>query len=316
MFKFKSRFGCEIMEGSFSSNIISYLEDFLVHCKHYETIFDDLKKNLKPRELINCYCHILENKTDIKLLNATIRDINKTRYFDCMEALLKFIQKDFNNNNYFDLKVLAIKVVSNYQNKACVPILLNCLNDKNSNYKIRLAAAEALGKIGDKNAFESLSNVINDEKENSAYIKESAVTALGMLGDNRALDVFDTILNTKQMFLDKFSYIKERIIEAISKLEISKDKKALNILKNALMDNSPRIRISAIEALQNSEFDNSYELIYDRLLYDDNLEVKKNALIALYNISDRKILDKVLEGDYAPELKTCADDIIREYENE
>ena len=304
------------MSGTFSSNIILYLENVLTRNERCETIFEDLKKNFKQREIISCYCYILENKTDIDLLNATIREINKIKYFDCMGSLLEFIKRDFNDNKYFDLKVLAIKTVSNYKDTACVPVLLNCLNDKNSNYKIRLAAAEALGKIGDRNAFESLSNVVNDEKENSAYIKESAVTALGMLGDERALDVFDSILNTKQMFLDKFSYLKERIIEAISKLEISKDKKALNILKNALMDNSPQIRISAIEALQNSEFDNIYELIYDRLQYDDNLEVKKNAIVALYNISDRKILDEVLEGDFEPELKAYAGDIIREYEDE
>ena len=304
------------MQNYFSKNIIAYLEENLSHNENdYERLFEDLYNNYKPRDLIDCYKYILENKTDIKLLNYTIRSINKTRYIDVMPMLLNFLEKDFGANEYFDLKVLVIKALSNYKNTACVPVLLKCLNDKNSNYKIRLASAEALGKIGDKNAFESLSNIASDEYENSAYMKESAVVALGLLGDTRALDVFDSILKTKQMFLDKFSYLKERIVEAISKLDISKNDKALNILKTTLFDTSSRLRISAIEALSNSNFDCAYELIYDRLKYDDDIEVQKNALVALYNISDRHILDEVINGDYSSELKKYAGEIIDEYED-
>ena len=292
-------------------DIISYLEDKISHNTNYEILFDDLKNIYKPRDIIDCYKYILEYKQDFKILNAAIRDINKTKYLDVMKSMLDFIQV----NQNLDLKVLAIKVISNYKNTACVPVLLECLNDKNSNYKVRLASAEALGKIGDKNAFESLSNVIEDEKENSAYVKESAVVALGMLGDKRAIDVFEYILNTKQIFLDKFSYLKERIVEAMSKFDIAKDKRAISILKNALLDTNPQVRISAIEAVSNSDFDCAYELIYDRLIYDDNIEVKKNALIALYNISDRRILDEVINGDFDDELKKCAKKIIEDYED-
>ncbi len=299
------------MRDVFSIDIINYLEKKLSHNNNYENLFEDLQNNLSPRDLINCYKYILENKKDVLLLNKTIRHINKTRYIDCMNFLIDFIRGE---NQNADLKVLAIKAVSNYKNTACVPVLLECLNDKNSNYKIRLASAEALGTIGDKNAFDSLSNIINDEQENSAYVKESAVVALGMLGDTRAIDVFDTIINTKQIFLDKFSYLKERIVEAMSKFDISRDKKAIEILKNTLLDNKPRIRISAIEAVSNSGFDCAYDLIYDRLIYDDDMEVKKNALVALYNLSDRKILDEVLHGEFDFELKKYAKELIDENE--
>jgi hypothetical protein len=305
------------MEKKFSQEIIAYLENILSRNNtSYDYIFEDIKNKYKSIGLIECYAYILQNIRDIKLLNSTIRHINKTRYPESLYQMLNFLSSnEMSTNEYCDLKVLTIKAISNYKNTDCVPTLLQCLNDKNSNYKIRLASAEALGKIGDRNAFDSLSNIVNDNSENSAYVKESAVVALGMLGDNRALDVFDSILNTKQMFLDKFSYLKERIVEAISKLDISKDKKALNILKNALMDTSKQIRISAIETISNSDFDCSFELIYDRLLYDEDIEVKKNALIALYNISDRKILDSVIKGDFDFELKKTAKEIIDEYED-
>lgn len=192
--------------------------------------------------------------------------------------------------------------------------LLFCLDDKNSNYRVRLAAAEAIGKIGDKNAFEHLEKIVCDEDEKSTYVKESAVVALGMLGDNRAIDVFDAIMNTKQIFQEKFSALKERIIEAMSKLDISKNKKALDILKVSLMDESSQIRINTIEVLMNLNTKENYDLIYDRLKYDSDIEVKKNALIALYNLSDASILNEVIDGDYCVELKDFAREIIDEYE--
>ena len=102
----------------------------------------------------------------------------------------------------------------------------------------------------------------------------------------------------------------------MSNLDISKDKNALLILKKSLLDKSPRIRISAIETLMNAELEESYDLIYERLKYDDYIEVKKNALVALYNLSDRTILDEVLNNDFPREIQAQAIEIIKEYEED
>ncbi len=295
-------------------NIISYLNNKIEHTKDYAVLFRDLKSKCNFKELEIIYKYILENSPDEMLLNHTIRDINATKNKNCLPFLIDFILRLNNENNFLNLKVLAIKTISNFKDTSSVTALMYCLNDKNSNYKIRLACAEALGKIGDKNAFDTLGNIACDEKEKSTYVKESAVIALGMLGDKRALKVFNSIINTKQMFLSKFSYLKERIVEAMSKLDIEKDAMALNILKKSLLDPSERVRISTIETLMNSNIDESYDLIYERLKFDDSIEVKKNALVALYNISDRKILDEVINNDFENELKNYAKEIITEYE--
>lgn len=304
------------MEEYFSKKISVYLEDKLNHkIADYDKFFADLKNEFNERGLAFCCNFILEKSSDVGLLNYTIRRINQNRYRENIKALVNFILRPDIDNILIDLKVLAIKTISNYKDSSAVSALMYCLNNKDSNYKIRFASAEALGKIGDKNAFDSLSNVVVDEDEKSAYMKESAVVALGMLGDTRALDVFDSIINTKQLFLDKFSYLKERIVEAMAKFDISKEDKALRILKKSLFDSSSRLRIVAIETLMNGEFDCAYDLIYERLRYDDDIEVKKNALVALYNLSDRKILDEVISSDFPQELKDYASDIIKEYED-
>ena len=301
------------MDKILSSDIVQYLENELKNDKlNYCALFSNCKKFFPLSQNALIFNYILENKINSKLLNQTIREIKNNKLITNFEPLLDFILK----TNDVELKTLAIKTISVFKNKKAIPILLECLRDKNSNYKIRLAAADSLGKIGDKVAFETLSTIACDDDEKSAYVKESAVVALGNLGDNRALDVFSSIMSSKQMFLDKFSYLKERVVEAISKLDASKDGKAIEILKRTILDSSSRLRISAIETLMNLESDESYSLIYDRLLYDDDFEVKKNALVALYNLSDRKILDEVVNGEFSSELKSFADELIREYEDD
>ncbi len=300
----------------FQDDIISYFEENCHKVSDYDELFEAISKTFLEKKLPILFGYILKTKSDIKLLNKTIRYINKLKLKDNLCDLTDFILKPLNNNSFSDLKVLAIKTISIFKDTSCVQALLYCLNDKNSNYKIRLAAADALGKIGDKTAFETLGKIASDEGEKSVYVRESAASALGMLGDNRALDIFESIINTKQMFLDKFSYLKEKIVEAMSRLDIEKDKKAYEILKNSLLDQSESVRIASIETIMNSNIKDSYELIYERLKSDDSLEVKKNALVALYNISDRAILDEAINGDYPEEIKQYAKEIIEEYEND
>lgn len=296
-------------------DIISYLEKELNNFKDFNELFKKLYSSFSKKECAVGYGYILKNSKNPKLINQTMREINKTKYFQNLENLIDFVLT-VNDDKLVDAKVLAIKTISNYKAKQAVNALLYCLNDKNSNYKIRLASAEALGKIGDTNAFDALTNVVSDENEKSVYVRESAVAALGQLGDNRALDVFSSILDTKEMFLDKFSYLKEKVVEAMTNLDISKNKKAVRALKSALLDKSAQIRINSIEALMNSELKESYDLIYERLKNDDDIEVRKNALIALYNLSDRKILDEILNGDYPRELQAFSLELIKEYEGE
>lgn len=299
------------MDKVLSQEIIFELENLLQDSNlSCDVLFENLLKKYKAIDVALICNYILQNKNNAKLLGCVIRFIDKNKYIQNFDTLLDFIVQI----NAIDLKVLAIKTIAKYKNTKAVPVLLNCLKDKKSNYKVRFAAADALGKIGDKNAFDSLTLIACDTDEKSAYVKESAITALGNLGDDRAIDVFSSIMSSKEVFLDKFSYLKERIIEAISKLDISKNKKAIDILKTSLLDLSPTVRINTIEALMNLDNLCGWDLIYDRLLYDDNFEVKKNALIALYNLSDRKILDEVILGDFPDELKKEAQAIINEYE--
>ena len=194
--------------------------------------------------------------------------------------------------------------------------LLYCLNNKDENYKVRFACADALGRIGDRYAVAPLIDVVKDEEERSVYLRESAASALGMLGDLRAVDPLVSILETKQGIIDKFTFLKERVIEALGKLRLDNNDRVFNALKSSLMDESSQIRINAIEALMDSDHPEAYDAIKS-CLNDVNDEVKKNALIALYNMVGRRILDEVIkEPIYADVLKVEAVSIIEEYETD
>ena len=110
-----------------------------------------------------------------------------------------------------------------------------------------------------------------------------------------------------------FDKVFARQVEALGKLNIN-NKKVLKALKNSLMDSSPMVRINAIEAIMNSGEENSVELIRPSLNDDDD-DVKKNALIAIYNLIGRDILDEVLSlPSYSQYLKEVAQELIDEYE--
>ena len=280
----------------------------------------NLSDNYTDEELIKIYNYLMGTVYNPKVLMQLIRLSDKYRDPSSLEVLVNLLLMRINLENTpydFDdlvnVRVMCAKAIANIKDTSVVGSLLYCLNNKNENYKVRLACADALGKIGDKYATAPLIDLIQDEDEKSVYLKESAVSALGVLGDEMAIDPLVSILDAKQGFLDKFSFLKERVIEALGKLSTN-NSKVIKAFKKSLMDVSPMVRINAIEAIMNSEEEDAAEIIRP-CLNDDDDEVKKNALIALYNLTGRDILDEVIAmPSYGEFLKNTAKELIEEYE--
>ncbi|MBQ8168303.1 HEAT repeat domain-containing protein, partial [bacterium] len=211
---------------------------------------------------------------------------------------------------------MCAKAIANYKDTDAVTPLLYCLNNKDEHYKVRLSCADALGKIGDKYAVAPLIEVMKDEEEKSVYLRESAASALGLIGDMRALDPLVSILETKQGLMNKFTFLKERVIEALTKLRLDDNDRVFHALKSSLSDESVQVRINAIEALMESNHPEAVQTI-KTCLDDNDEEVRKNALIALYNIEGRDILDEVISLPvYHQSLKEEAKFMIEEYEDD
>ncbi len=280
-----------------------------------------LEKHYTRDELVLIYNYILANVKNSEILMNTIRCADKIRDNSTLDALLDILLMKNNfectqeeKDNFINVRAMSAKAIANLKNTAAVTPLLYCLNNKEENYKIRLACADALGKLGDRYAVAPLIEVVTDQNERSVYVKESAACALGLIGDVRAVEPLVNILNSSRGILNRFTFLKERVIEALGKLASSEF--VFSALKNSLVDDSAQVRISAIEAIMNSENPKSSETIKP-LLQDKDEEVRKNALIALYNLDGRDILDEVISLPIYPDsLKEEAQNLIDEYEEE
>ena len=273
---------------------------------------DSLETKYSEDEFV-CICnHFLTICNNQDILMYLLRCVDKYRQKTSLGLILDLL---LNKSNSVSLRSMAAKAIANFKDTSVVTPLLYCLNDKDEHYKVRLACADALGRVGDKYAVAPLINIVQDEDEKSVYVRESAAVALGMIGDYRAIDPLISILEAKKGFIDKFTFLKERVIEVLGKFNFSSER-VFKALEHTLMDESAQIRINAIEALMDSEDERAYPAIKN-MLEDRDDEVKKNALIALYNMVGRDILDEILEDANASDfLKQEAVNIIDEYETE
>lgn len=271
---------------------------------------DGLESVYMEDDLVAIYNYFLSLCKNQDVLMYLIKCVDKYRQQSSLAIIVDLLLEKENSVN---LRSMCAKAIANFKDTSAVTPLLYCLNNKEENYKLRLACADALGRVGDKYAVAPLINIVQDEDEKSVYVRESAAVALGMLGDMRAVDPLVSILESKKGFLDKFTFLKERIIEVLGKFNFNSDR-VFNALKHSLTDELPQIRINAIEALMDSEDERAYDLIKE-MLDDLDEEVIKNALIALYNMRGRDILDEVLsEKKYSERVKKEAQFMIEEYE--
>ena len=283
---------------------------------------DKLRNTYQKKDLISIYNYMLIHAVEPEVIMHLIRCVDIYRDKSSLEYLVDILLvKNASNTDeetkekYNNVRVMCAKAIANQKNTDVVSSLLYCLNNKDENYRVRLACADALGRIGDRFAVAPLIEVVKDENEKSVYLRESAVSALGLLGDSRAIDPLVSILETKQGIMDKFSFLKERAIEALIKVGLCDNERVFRALKNSLSDESPQVRINAIEALMDSEHPKAFEIIKKCFENDKDEEVKKNAMIALYNMTDRSILDEVIKSENYPDsLKMEAVSIIDEYE--
>ena len=271
-------------------------------------------------DLVKIYNYFLTVSKNPEILMNVIQCLDRIRDNSSLSPLLDLLlMKNIEDEKdaFINVRAMCAKAIANLKDTSAVTPLLYCLNNKDENYKIRLACADALGRIGDRYAVAPLIEVVKDEDEKSVYLRETAASALGMLGDLRAVDPLVSILEAQKGIWNKFTFLKERVIEALGKLRLDNNERVFNALKNSLLDESPQIRINAIEAIMDSENPHAVETIKTCLVEDDNEEVRKNALIALYNLVGREILDEVANGsDYPDSLKLEAVSMISEYEED
>jgi HEAT repeat protein len=265
-------------------------------------------KNLPAKEAVSILNFFAGKETNPKVLLCIVQMIGKFKDKSSVIPLIDILtdyKKPEEQDKYLKIRCATAKILGELKDDSAVVPLMYIMNDKNEYYQIRLSSAEALGRIGNIYAVAPLINIVTDEEEKSVYLRESAAKALGMLGDERAVDPLISIIETKKGIIDKFTFLKEKTIEALGKLGFNPDKK-LNALKKTLMDESPQVRISGMEAL--CEIDNEIVTsLIESMLYDKDEDVAISAVNALYNVEGRDYIINMTKKEDLPEC--CRDEI-------
>jgi hypothetical protein len=117
-----------------------------------------------------------------------------------------------------------------------LPLLFGALNDQDP--RIRAAAVEALGEVGDPSAIEALGQAL--AKDTDSGVREAAAEALGELGSPNAVQVLRSGLK------DADGVVREAVVEALADIG---GPEAERVLRQALADSDEDVRDAAAAAL-------------------------------------------------------------------
>jgi HEAT repeat protein len=278
------------------------------------SIQDYLKHQSNPQLMMQVVSHVLA-ETDPALTILTIQTISKLKLYSGVDVLVLVMRADkalaifqvahLSDDHRLNVRRAAIMALGQIGEQRVIPYVMKILNNRRENYRLRLAAAECLGKLGDPKATTPLVDILTDERENSLYLKESAAKALGMLGDIRALESLIDVLDSKQGFKDKFNFLKEQVIEAIGSigqnLSGRKNNRALDSLFAALNDEAPSIRLAAIQAIEQLGDTDCLPFIHP-ILFDVEFDIACAAASCLYNLGGEDAIRRALQDDNLPHV--------------
>jgi HEAT repeat protein len=263
-------------------------------------------RSLNRQEAVSLLNHFADLEKNAKILNYIIQEIGKYKDKASIGILIDLLTgyKE-KKNEYLKVRCTVAGVLGVIKDESAVLPLMYIMNDRDEDYRLRLAAAESLGKIGSNQAVSPLIKIVSDDEEKSVYLKESATKALGMIGDEGAVEPLINLLDVQKDIVDKFTYLKEKIVEVLGKLNFKKDRR-IEALRKVLCDRSPHVRASALEALSETEDESVLEYI-EPLLKDDNESVAKTAVFAIYNLMGDEYLETLLDRGDLPML--CREEI-------
>lgn len=126
------------------------------------------------------YLAVLEEwlKDDDALLRNSSMEAYRALGANALKSLVPLLK-----NRDADLRLFAVNLLGDIKDGAVLPRLMDALNDPDVN--VRTAAAEALGKIGDERAVDTLASSFDD----IPWIAMAAVAAVGKIGGDNALSV-------------------------------------------------------------------------------------------------------------------------------
>lgn len=92
-----------------------------------------------------------------------------------------------------EVRLFAVNMLHQTELPESLPVLMDALNDEDVN--VRIAAVEALGRIGDSTAIAALQKLLSDEP----WVAMAAVAAIGEIGGDEAVEALSECLGNEQL---------------------------------------------------------------------------------------------------------------------
>lgn len=211
--------------------------------------------------------------------------INKfdTRYWDIYRDKLAIIGEpaldpliDTMNRNAKWFGERAAYTLGKFKSQKAIDALMSALKNKSFNTRLRRAAADALGNIGDPQAIETLKWMLENEGK---WIRWGVVSALARIGSPDAMDTVIRALRQHGM-----TYLRDKHVYRA--LVASQSPKALKLFLTAFKDENWQTRYKAADALLEIGEPATEPLI--AALKDQNSDVRRKAAWVLGKLKAQK----------------------------
>lgn len=267
--------------------------------------------NIKNPLAIEPFIKTMKESKDWKLRRACVRGLKNWRSKEeVIDAFLFALQDNHSEIRNIGADALGRWKPANFAEKAiycvakadwdeCVNIgaeavkpLISVLTDTNS--EVQIAAAEALGDIGDPSAVNPLIDILHDENRD---VRRHVAQALGWIKDPRAVEPLLHLLN------DENRWVRETVVTALGNMGQS----ALDFLIPASNDPDLNIRAGAVQAIGMIRSPQSFDVLKSSL-NDEEAGIREKAVKGLVNLMDDPrsfdifisiLFDDKVEGDVA-----------------
>ena len=162
---------------------------------------------------------------------------------------------------------------------AAMPYLIEALSDGEK--KVVIKAAASLAKLGEKARFAIFGLKNCADSSSDAEIRKATEDAMSVIGN----DVSVAFAESVDYLTNPNAFIRRYAADLIGSLGLAA-RNAVPFLKDAVQDSSANVRCGAIKALSvmGRHASQAVSVIVERLTIDDDMEVRREALLALIAI--------------------------------
>ncbi len=287
-------------------------------------IVSQLKENKKAgfsSEIENIYINTGNTKLKVLILDYFTAIENSCLYDDCIEklktydnynteymkAILNYVEKFIKNATEEEKKIFldiilygrdfaaqqTVKLIGNKKLENFSTKLYELFNDYAYKTSVKPEILKTLGKLNYLEAEEKIVETALSETKSKDF-RFAAIDSLGEIGNDKAIKTL------KKLLTNKDSYIRNRSLNALYNIKnINIDE----IILSALKDNYWKIRMNALDKIENENLKQFEDVVLFKAKYDPEKNIQNKSIKVLGVIggekSEKYLVESFLNGGFS-----------------